>query len=69
VLHISALGQKQTCRFQFAMSALPPKADIAERNRHVRFVPEAEIGIAKKHYSIMLDWPSNSTQNFQRWFP
>jgi hypothetical protein len=22
------------------MSALPPKADIVERNRHVRFVPE-----------------------------
>jgi len=26
-----------------AMSALPPKADIAERDRHVRFVPEADI--------------------------
>jgi len=24
------------------MSALPPKADIAERDRHVRFVPKAE---------------------------
>jgi hypothetical protein len=23
------------------MSALPPKADTAERDRHVRFVPEA----------------------------
>ena len=26
------------------MSALPPKADIAERDRHVRFVPKADIG-------------------------
>jgi len=25
------------------MSALPPKADIAERNRHVRLVPKADI--------------------------
>jgi hypothetical protein len=25
------------------MSALPPKADIAERDRHVRFVPIADI--------------------------
>ena len=26
------------------MSALPPKADIAERHRHVRYVPKAEVG-------------------------
>ena len=25
------------------MSALPPKADIAERRPHVRFVPKADI--------------------------
>ena len=25
------------------MSALPPKADIAERDPHVRFVPKADI--------------------------
>jgi hypothetical protein len=25
------------------MSALPPKADIAERDQTVRFVPEADI--------------------------
>jgi hypothetical protein len=28
------------------MSALPPKADIAERRHHVRFVPIAEISLA-----------------------
>jgi hypothetical protein len=26
------------------MSALPPKADITEDRRHVRFVPKAYIG-------------------------
>ena len=25
------------------MPALPPKADIVERDRHVRFVPKADI--------------------------
>jgi hypothetical protein len=28
------------------MSAFPPKADIVERDRHVRFVPEADMGTA-----------------------
>jgi len=36
---MSALGQKQTSRLLEGMSALPPKADIAERDWHVRFVP------------------------------
>jgi len=40
---MSALGQKQTSRLVEGMSALPPKADIAERDRHVRFVPEADM--------------------------
>ena len=43
VSSMSALGQKRTCRSETAMSALPPKADIAERDRHVRFVPKADI--------------------------
>jgi len=29
-------------------SAIPPKADIAERDRHVRFVPKADIDAADK---------------------
>ena len=29
---MSALGQKQTCAVQNAMSALPPKADIDRRH-------------------------------------
>jgi hypothetical protein len=28
------------------MSALPPKADIGERNWDVRFVPKADIGVS-----------------------
>jgi len=35
---MSALGHKRTLK-RLHPSALPPKADIAERDRHVRFVP------------------------------
>ena len=38
-----ALGQKQTSANVGAMSALPPKADIADSDRHVRIVPKAGI--------------------------
>jgi hypothetical protein len=31
---MSALGQKQTCRCQIVMSALPPKADIRQMSWH-----------------------------------
>jgi hypothetical protein len=44
---MSALGQKQTSRFEIAMSALPPKADIANRDRDVRFVPKAEVAVIR----------------------
>jgi hypothetical protein len=40
---MSALGQKRTFREVWPMSALPPKADIAERAWHVRFVPISEM--------------------------
>jgi hypothetical protein len=36
---MSALGQKQTFGPFIAMSALPPKADIAKHDWDVRFVP------------------------------
>jgi hypothetical protein len=38
-----ALGQKRTWRDEFAMSAFPPKADIAKQRWDVRFVPKADI--------------------------
>ncbi len=41
---MSALGQKQTFNDVSPMSALPPKADIGYGDRHVRFVPKADIG-------------------------
>ena len=34
---MSALGQKQTCAAQKAVSALPPKADMCSALTHVRF--------------------------------
>jgi hypothetical protein len=40
---MSALGQKQTFRNVAPMSALPPKADIDQPGRDVRFVPKADI--------------------------
>jgi hypothetical protein len=40
---VSALGQKRTLKRLHPMSALPPKADIAERDRDVRFVPTRDI--------------------------
>jgi hypothetical protein len=40
---MSVLGQKRTLRLVDPMSALPPKADIAERNWDVRFVPIADV--------------------------
>jgi hypothetical protein len=36
---MSALGQKRTSEHFRSMSALPPKADIPDAMRNVRFVP------------------------------
>jgi hypothetical protein len=49
---MSALGQKRTWRCETAMSALTPKADIAERDWYVRCVPKAEVKFA--HQSACL---------------
>ena len=40
---MSALGQKQTSEHVRVMSALPPKADIVDAMRKVRFVPKADM--------------------------
>jgi hypothetical protein len=45
---MSTLGQKQTSRSEIPMSALPPKADIRQCKRHVRFVPKADIGLSTR---------------------
>jgi hypothetical protein len=46
---MSALGQKRTWRDQIAMSALPPTADIRQRDWDVRFVPEPDIASLFDH--------------------
>jgi len=40
---MSALGQKRTFTRLQPMSALPPKADLDQHGRDVRFVPKADI--------------------------
>jgi hypothetical protein len=40
---MSALGHKRTLKADNPMSALPPNADIGERDGNVRFVPKADI--------------------------
>ena len=40
---MSALGHKRTWRSEFTMSALPPKVDMDQPGRDVRFVPKAEV--------------------------
>ena len=54
------LGQKRTPEHVQSMSALLPKADIAERHRHVRFVPKAGIlrRIEERPTSIASPTPS-----------
>jgi hypothetical protein len=49
---MSALGHKRTLEQVRVMSALPPKADIAGRDRHVRFVPKADSCTAAKRAAI-----------------
>jgi hypothetical protein len=53
-LPISAFGQKRKAQNEHIMSALPPKADIDRRNRHVRFVPIATERIAAKANSCSI---------------
>jgi hypothetical protein len=47
---MSALGQKRTLGHVRLMSALPPKADIAERCLDVRFVPKADMRDLFNHH-------------------
>ena len=54
---MSALGQKQTFRSVSMMSALPPKADIVECDRHVRLVPEADK--LRRKLVFIRSWPGD----------
>ena len=50
------------------MSALPQKADIAERNRNVRFVPKADSFIAAKRcpYSMTSSAAASSARRHRK---
>ena len=56
---MSALGQKQTSRYVRLMSALPPTADIALRDCHVRLVPKADLQTARKQSRKQPRWDSS----------
>jgi hypothetical protein len=45
---MSAMGHEQTSRHAPVMSVIPLKADIHQREWHVRYVPEADIP-AQRH--------------------
>jgi hypothetical protein len=47
--------QNRTLKRLRPMSALPPKADIAERQLDVRFVPDSDMALAQKMIGIA--WP------------
>src|SRR5262245_9076595 len=49
---MSALGQKRTCALQWAMSALPPKADMCSALADVRFGPKADINSAERRRQL-----------------
>jgi hypothetical protein len=49
---MSALGHKRTLRRVGTMSALLPKADIAERDWDVRFVPKADMARPRSSLAI-----------------
>jgi hypothetical protein len=49
---MSALGQKQTWRHVIGMSGIPPKADIRQQSRNVRFVPKADMPLTDDIWTI-----------------
>jgi hypothetical protein len=69
---MSALGQKQTCTMQNAMSALPPKADMCSATRNARYVPIAAILMFNSITSSPSDspfhpvWPCGAAGNARR---
>ena len=46
---MSALGHKRTSEPISRMSAFPPKADMHQHTRDVRFVPKVDIGCSLNH--------------------
>jgi hypothetical protein len=50
---MSALGHNRTLQCDCMISALLLKADIAERDRHVRFVPKADIRLGCTYFRLL----------------
>src|SRR6516164_10088081 len=61
---MSALGQKQTSWHLQRMSALPPKADIADCDGDVRFVPEADIKASARRCAALLRRPAGGSREY-----
>jgi hypothetical protein len=53
---MSALGHKRTSEGVGVMSALPPKADMVQHDRDVRFVPKADIHELCRMTPGLSDW-------------
>ena len=49
------------------MSALPPKADIAACDRHVRFVPKADIGRKARPFDLQHVMMLRQSFDYRKW--
>jgi hypothetical protein len=47
--HGDTIWDTRMCTYKFAMSALPPKADIAQHGGNVRFVPKADSALRQNN--------------------
>ena len=62
-MNVTEHQSRRTGRNVSPMSALPPKADIAECDGDVRFVPEADIVACPPHVGLLL----KSRHSLERW--
>jgi hypothetical protein len=61
---MSQMGQKRTSHSVSLMSALPPKADIAQHGGNVRFVPKADILYCSNNAGLLGQVLPNFRQQF-----
>ena len=61
-----ALGQKRRLKRLRPMSVLPPKADIAEHGRHVRYVPKADIATMQQQIYLNSSTVANGSADHGR---
>src|SRR5690242_5105180 len=66
---MSALGQKQTCRFERTMSALPPKTDISRTHWDVCLAPKCDTAapsLRQRICLVLIAEPPAERADFQR---